>query len=166
LIEGSNQIGEESLDFLKEDNRVFIYKTKTDYVWGHEQRNFFIKNIKSNTDDWCYFLDDDNVVTEDLIEIAKDKESELYDVIVFSQKKGLTEKIRLYASPDNFKLGGVDIGSFILKYGTIKKTLISPESERNADGHYAEQIKNLKDVKIKYHPNKYVRYNALSLEIQ
>jgi hypothetical protein len=165
LIEGSNNTGCDSLSFLDTDDRVIRYKMDTNYIWGHEQRNYFIYEINGNDDDWCYFLDDDNVVTNDLIVGATSNENKSFDVVVFSQKKGLTEMIRLYAHIDSFKLGGVDIGSFLIKYKTIKKTFIYPITERNADGHYAEQIKRLPDININYCIDKYVRYNSLSLEI-
>jgi hypothetical protein len=165
LIEGSNKIGEESLDFLLKDNRVFYYKMKTNYVWGHEQRNYFIKNIEADDNDWCYFLDDDNVVTSDLAsEIIKEYNSD-YDIILFSQKQGLTDKNRLVGLIGHLSLGLCDIGSFVIRYGKLKNTIIDLENSRNADGHYCEQIARIKDVKIKYSAEKFVRYNSLSMEI-
>ncbi len=163
LIEGDKHIGEESLNFLSEDERVIRYKVKTNHIWGHEQRNYFITNISANDNDWCYFLDDDNIVTNDLIEVVSQEND--FDIILFSQKKGLTEKIRLYGYEGHLKLGMSDIGSFVIRYGSIKKTLIPSIDQRNSDGHYAEQIARLENIKIKYHPEKYTRYNSLSLEI-
>jgi hypothetical protein len=165
LIEGSNKIGEDSLDFLKNDHRVSRYKIDTNYIYGHEQRNYFITNINGNNDDWCYFLDDDNVITQDLIDVANEFKDSNYDVILLSQKQGLTEKQRLYGYKGNFKLGNCDIGSFLIRYSAIKKTLIPSVSERNSDGHYAEQIASLPNINILYKPEKFTRYNSLSLEI-
>lgn len=165
LIEGSNTIGEESLDFLIPDQRVHFYKMETKYVFGHEQRNYFIENIICGDKDWCFFLDDDTTITEDLIETITSENNNDVDLILFSQKKGLTEKIRLYGYEGHLKLGFCDIGSFALRYDIIKKTKIPYESERNSDGHYAEQLINLENIRIKYYPNKYTRYNSLSLEI-
>jgi len=166
LIEGSNQIGEESLDFLKDDSRVKFYKIKTDYIWGHEQRNYFIKNIKCDNNDWCYFLDDDNVVTWDLVKTYNEEKNSDIDFILFSQKKGLTENIRLYSSPQHLSLGNCDIGSFMIRYNFIKRTLLYHIDERNADGHYAEQLKTFQEeYKFKYYEDRFVRYNSLSLEI-
>ena len=165
LIEGSKKIGEESLNFLLKDSRVFYYKIKTTQVWGHEKRNYFIKNIKGDDKDWCYFLDDDNVVTPDLAsEIINEYDSD-YDIILFSQKQGLTNKHRLSGSEGHLKLGTCDIGSFLIRYGKIKEALIDFEGQRNADGHYCEKIAAIKNVKIKYAPDKFVRYNSLSMEI-
>jgi len=48
----------------------------------------------------------------------------------------------------------------------IKKTYIHNISYRNADGHYALDIRQLKNEYVfKYCPDKFVRYNSLSLEI-
>jgi hypothetical protein len=48
----------------------------------------------------------------------------------------------------------------------IKKTHINHVGLRNADGHYALDIRKFKDEHIfKYCPDKFVRYNSLSLEI-
>lgn len=165
LIEGTNKIGCESLSFLDNDDRVKRYKIKTEHIFGHEQRNYFIKNILCEDKEWCFFLDDDTVVTADLIEVLSFENDNDVDLILFSQKKGLTEKIRLYGYEGHLKLGLCDIGSFAVRCGTIKKTKIPYESERNSDGHYAEQLKNLENIKIKYYPDKYTRYNSLSLEI-
>ena len=156
---------EESLNFLLKDTRVFHHKIDTTQIWGHEQRNFFIKNIKCEDNEWCYFLDDDNVVTPDLISEAMNEYNSNYDIILFSQKQGLTDKIRLYGSQGHLKLGMCDIGSFLIRYDKLKNTFIYSEDQRNADGHYCEQIASLQNINIKYCVDKYVRYNSLSLEI-
>lgn len=165
LIEGTNKIGEETLNFLDCNGKVFRYKIRTNYIYGHEQRNFFIKKIHCEETDWCYFLDDDNIVTNDLVDVYHEFKDSDYNLILFSQKQGLTEKLRLYGKEGNMKLGMCDIGSYLIKYSTIKKTIIPSVSERNSDGHYAEQIINSSGINVLYQPNKYVRYNALSLEI-
>ena len=65
-----------------------------------------------------------------------------------------------------FDLGLCDIASFMIRYRMIKKTYIHNISYRNADGHYALDIRQLKNEHIfKYCPDKFVRYNSLSLEI-
>jgi hypothetical protein len=163
LIEGTNTIGEESLDCLNIDSRVHHYKMDTNFIYGHEQRNYFIKNIKCDDNDWCFFLDDDTVITQDFIETIELEKNNPVDVILFSQKKGLTELTRLYGYEGRLTLGNCDIGSFAIRYGILKDTIIPYESERNADGHYAEQIGRIPNIKIKYFPEKFTRYNALSL---
>lgn len=166
LIEGSNKIGEESLDFLKSDDRVKFYKIPTYYTWGHEQRNFFITSIMCDDNDWCYFLDDDNIVTWDIIKTYNEEKNTNIDFVLFSQKQGLTEKNRLFAYEDRLKLNSCDIGSFIIRYKLIKKTFIYNFENRNADGHYAEQINHYRNEhKFKFYLDRYVRYNALSLVI-
>lgn len=165
LIEGNDKIGEESLDFLNEDTRVHRFKMETKYKFGHEQRNFFIENIKCGENDWCYFLDDDNILTEDFINTITEEKNNDVDVILFSQKKGLTEKIRLYGNEGHLKLGKSDIGSFAIKYNIIKNTKINHEDLRNADGHYAEQIASIPNIRVKYYSNKFTRYNSLSFDI-
>jgi hypothetical protein len=166
LIEGSNKIGDDDISFLKNDERVKFYKIDTSYIWGHEQRNYFITDIKCSDNDWCYFLDDDNVITWDLIKTYIEEKNSDIDLVLFSQKQGLTEKERLWGYEDRLKLGTCDIGSFIIRYKLIKKTLIHNIELRNADGHYAEYLNQFKNEHIfKFHSKRYVRYNALSLEI-
>lgn len=165
LIEGSNKVGEESLEFLKDNSKIFKYKIETEYIYGHEQRNFFIKNVLCDDNDWCYFLDDDNVITRDLIDVYNEYKDSEHDVILLSQKQGLTEKIRLRGEFGNMKLGKCDIGSFLIKYSVLKENLIPAPYLRNADGHFAEQISKIENINILYTNNKYVRYNSLSLEI-
>lgn len=165
LIEGDNRIGDESLDFLEKDDRVIHYKIKTYHPWGHEQRNYFITDILGNSEDWCYFLDDDNIVTGDFVSEVLNYENQNYDVILFAQKKGLTEIKRLHALEGHMSLNNCDIGSFAIKYSIIKKTIIPHIHERCADGYYCEQISRMDEIKIKYLDNKFVRYNSLSLQI-
>lgn len=166
LIEGSNKIGEENLDFLREDERVKFYKINTEHIWGHEQRNYFITNIGGDDNDWCYFLDDDNILTPDLVNTYHEEMHTNTDLVLFTQKKGLTDIIRLYSSVNHLSLGNCDIGSFIIRYRLMKKTIIPYIDQRNADGHYAEQIRNYNDShEFKYYTDRYVRYNSLSLEI-
>ena len=167
LIEGKNTIGENNFDFLKDDERVKFYKIDTLHPWGHEQRNYFITDIKCNDTDWCYFLDDDNIITWDLISTYNEEKNSETDFVLFSQKSGLTEKIRLYGDNENrLGLGLCDIASFIIRYRLIKKTYIHNIGFRNADGHYAISLKNFKNEhNFKYYPNKFVRYNSLSLDI-
>lgn len=163
IIEGSNtNLGEPNHEFIKNDKRVKYYKIQTQYIWGYEQRNFFMKNIPCNDDDWCYFLDDDNTITWDLIETTKNEDIDT-DVILFSQKAGLSEKIRLYGYEDRMTLGNCDIGSFAIRYRLAKNTEICTYVA-NGDGHYCEYLKSLGNThKIKFYPDKFVRYNTLNL---
>jgi hypothetical protein len=167
LIEGTNKIGDDDISFLKDDERVKFYKIDTSQIWGHEQRNYFITDIEANDNDWCYFLDDDNIITPDLVSEYNQEKISIVDFILFSQKCGLTEKIRLYGDgEDRLNLALCDIASFMIRYRMIKKTYIHNISYRNADGHYALGLRQLKDEHIfKYCPEKFVRYNSLSLEI-
>lgn len=163
LIEGSNKIGEESLDFLKDDERVKFYKIDTNFEWGHEQRNYFKSNIGGDDEDWCYFLDDDTVVTQDLIEEITNEENKEYGLILFSQKCGLTEKIRLYGMSDRLRLGSCDIGSFLIKYKFLKRLSPLRVDLRNSDGHMADECNRyINEYKFKFISDKFVRYNALS----
>ena len=165
LIEGKETIGCESIDSILEDNRIHYYKIKTEFIYGHEQRNYFIENIECGDNDWCFFLDDDTIVTQDLIEVAVNEKNSDFDVILLSQKQGLTERVRLHGLEGRMTLGNVDIGSFLIRYSVLKNTKIGMEHVRNSDGHFAEHISNIPNIKIKYCPEKYTRYNSLSLEI-
>jgi hypothetical protein len=163
IIEGSNtNLGNPDYEFIKNDSRVKYYKIETKYTFGYEQRNFFMKNIKCEDDDWCYFLDDDNTITWDLIDVTNNEELTT-DIILFSQKVGLSEKIRLYGYEDRLTLGNCDIGSFAIRYRVAKNTEIN-DYIRNGDGHYCEYLNSLKGThNIKFYPDKFVRYNTLSL---
>jgi hypothetical protein len=167
LIEGTNATGEASLDFLKEDARVKFYKIETSHFYGYEQRNYFITNIGADDNDWCYWLDDDNIVTHDLITTCEEYQNTDVDFILFSQKAGLTEKIRLHGDGiHRLKMGSFDTGSFAMKYKMMKKTFIHYFPYHNGDGAYAESIAPLSsEHKFLYCPDKFVRYNALSLRI-
>ena len=166
LIQGTNVIGCEDIEMLKRDDRIKFYEIKTNFTWGHEQRNFFIKNIVVPDQDWCYFLDDDNIVTNDLVHECETHFNSETDVILFSQKKGLTEEIRLYGLPGNLKLGACDIGSFVLRYKILKQTYALEEAHRNSDGNYCQYLNQFDNGNnFKFLVDKFVRYNSLSLEI-
>jgi hypothetical protein len=163
LIEGSNKVGSYDISEILKDNRVKYYKIETRFVWGHEQRNYFVTDIKANDNEWCYFLDDDNFLTEDLVSELGDDKS---DFILFSQKAGLTEQIRLWGSPGRIGLGLNDIGNFLIKYNFLKHHPIYHLSERNGDGHFGDDIKQYIDqYKFKFLEDKFTRYNCLSKEI-
>jgi hypothetical protein len=165
LIEGSNtDVGAPDDPYISNDSRVKYYKIETNYRWGYEQRNFFMKSIESNDEDWCYFLDDDNTVTWDLIDTLT-KESLKTDLVLFSQKAGMTEKVRLFGMEDRLSLGNCDIGSFAARYRLIKNTEIYAYLQ-NGDGHYCEFLNSLKkEDNFKFYLDKYVRYNTLSFKI-
>lgn len=167
LIEGTNVIGCEDFGFLTTDPRIKTYKMQTQYIWGHEQRNHFINEIKCSDEDFCYFLDDDNIITHDMVEIYQREKNSSVDLILFSQKAGLTNKTRLYAnSLDDLDLGRCDIGSFLVRYNLLKKVYISYLESRNSDGHLACSIKtHINEHKMIVEGGKYTRYNALSLNI-
>lgn len=166
LIEGSNKIGEDDLSIIFSDKDVYYSKIDTVYRWGHEQRNHFIYNSICEDLDWCYFLDDDNMITGDLVNTyLEDGNTPELELMFFSQIAGMTDKIRLYAnSLDNFKLGNVDIGSFLIRYKLLKTVHIDYISERNADGSFVETIKRAltSENSVKIYPNKYTRYNTFS----
>jgi hypothetical protein len=165
LIEGSETIGEENINTILEDSRVKYYKIETNYTWGHEQRNFFISNIVCEDNDWCFFLDDDTTVTSDLIDVFLNQKDGGHDIFLLSQKSGLTEIVRCWGLPGRLKLGYCDIGSFLIKYSVLKNTKINHEEWRNSDGHYADQLADIPNIKIKYLDNKFTRYNSLSINI-
>jgi hypothetical protein len=165
LIEGSETVGCETTDFLLDNNRVHFYKIQTQFIFGHEQRNYFIENIKCEDNDWCFFLDDDTFVTQDLIEIANLERTSDVDIILLSQKKGLTEIVRLRGIDGHMTLGNVDIGSFLIRYKILKNNKIPMENSRNSDGHYAESLNAIPNIKIKYCADRFTRYNCLSHEI-
>lgn len=165
LIEGSNKIGDTDISYILKDSRVIYHKINTQQIWGHEQRNFFIQNIECLSDDWCYFLDDDNLITQDIIDVINDEDNSNTDIILMSQKMGNTDQTRLYGLLGHLSLGNCDIGSFLIKYKIIKNTYIYNEDQRNADGHYCEQLSSINDINIKYLLNKFTKYNALSNKI-
>lgn len=166
LIEGCNKIGCDDFIYSIKDHRIKLYNIETLYTWGHEQRNYFISNIPCENNDWCYFLDDDNIITHDLVQTYLEELETNIDLVLFSQKQGLTEKIRLWGHENRLKLGSCDIGSFIIRFKLLKNTYINHEELRNADGHYAENLNNLKSqYNFKFYQDRFVRYNALSLEI-
>lgn len=162
LIEGSNKIGSCDISEILKDSRIHYHKINTTYPFGHEQRNYFITGNTVCDDEWCYFLDDDNLITSDLISELNDNS----DFILFPQKAGLTEKVRLWPGENKLGLGLNDIGNFLIKYKLLKKHIIYFISERNADGHFGEEIKKeIKKYKFKFLEDKYTRYNCLSDEI-
>ncbi len=166
LIEGSNKLGNADLSEVLRDDRVKYYKIDTVYPWGHEQRNHFICNITCNDLDWCYFLDDDNMITGDLVDSYIEDDINLdLDVILFAQKAGVTDKIRIYVKNKNsLGCGSTDIGSFLIRYRLLKTLFIHFASERNGDGLLAESIKQVlpSDSALKIYPNRYTRYNVFS----
>lgn len=136
-------------------------------TWGHEQRNYYIDNFARQNYYWCYFLDDDNIPSPDLINTYhKYKDNISYSLIVLSQKKGSTDLDRLYAEPGCLSLGRCDIGSFLIRGTLLGRTRLHFINQRNCDGHMAEDLARLaRNDEILYLPNQFTYYNALSEDI-
>jgi hypothetical protein len=165
IIEGSNKlVGKNSFDFLDDDHRVVFYKTKITSPFGHEQKNFFIENVKGKPNDWCHYLDDDTTLTQDLVDTLREEDQTDTEVVVLSQKKGLTEQTRLFGKPEYMTLGCVDTGSITLRYRIAEqhRTCIDIQG---CDGHYAVDVVNAHNRIVKYFPDRYVRYNTLARRI-
>ena len=139
------------------------YTTK----WGHEQRNYYIDHYAKENNYWCYFLDDDNIPSPDLIDVYhKYQNDQTYDLIVLSQKKGSTNMDRLFAEPGCLSLGRCDIGSFLIRGTLLGMTRLHFIDQRNCDGHLAEDLaRRIPENKILYIPNQFTYYNALSEDI-
>lgn len=132
--------------------------------WGHEQRNFYIDNYANKHNHWCYFLDDDNIPSPDLIYTYKKYQNNyIYDLIVLSQKAGSTDMTRLCSEDGCLTLGRCDIGSFLIRGSLLSRTRLHLIDQRNCDGHMAEDLERITPrERILYLSDKFTYYNALS----
>jgi glycosyltransferase involved in cell wall biosynthesis len=115
-----------------------IYYSDEDSISGNEQRNKGLEFVK---DGWVYFLDDDNILHPDFIEIFENT------LLSNPKKKGFvfdqiftTGEIRCLAKEENVRTGYIDTAQFI-----IHRSIISELWKKNtydADGYFISSIFN------------------------
>lgn len=147
-------------------DKLKIYEELTTfYPWGFEQRNYFTNVIANNypVEDWCYFLDDDNLMTIDIFYMfEKYKLDSTAKYIGMSQLRYKDPQLRLWGIPDHATLGLVDIGSFLFRSETLINIPMNL-SCRSADGWIAHGIVALNPGFAKWEPNYMTTYNILQL---
>ena len=110
-----------------DNNKISEYLFKGNGISGNSQRNFALDKIK-NKDTYLYYLDDDNIIHEDLyklLNIIGDKK-----ICTFNQKNRI--------NGNNIEIGCIDTAMFLIDFN-LCKSIRWIEDKYDADGYY---IKN------------------------
>lgn len=117
---------------------TYIYAPDITGNSGNGLRNFLLDIVmtKAKEDDWIYFLDDDNVVHENLLPIFNQKRVRGADMLLVPQvtKEG---NYRLMP-PLRPRVGVIDSAMMVLRAGHVQSLRWHP-TEYSADGIYAEE---------------------------
>lgn len=152
-------------EYEKIKSKLYFYEIEAHHPFGFEQREYFTCNIANNynSNEWAYFLDDDNLVTPDIFECwAKYINDVTTKFVLMSQLRYNDPNLRLYGLKGHNKLGAVDIGNFIFKIETLLNIKMS-YNVRSHDGRVAEHIAENYPDYLKYEPGYMTTYNILTL---
>lgn len=103
-------------------------------------RNYIISNLDDDCE-WIAFLDDDDTVTEDYVDLFyKELESKSFDCCVFRMRLG----DRIVPSPDSNTITLNDVGiSFVVNKNFLKKNNLQFENSDAEDYFFLKKIESL-----------------------
>ena len=129
IVYDSKKISENPNLFLNDldGNKISEYIFNADGISGNPQRNFALKNIK-NKDTYLYYLDDDNIIHENLYKLLN---------IIGDQKIcSFNQKDRI--NGNKIDIGCIDTAMFLIDYKLCKTITWIPD-KYDADGYYIKE---------------------------
>jgi glycosyltransferase involved in cell wall biosynthesis len=126
--------------------------------WGLSQLNSLIQTLEG----WVYHLDDDNLLHPDLYKYLESNLDTKIKAFVFSQQvdgKDFTGLQYREASPENMKVGKVDLAQWIIHSDLHKDKLYG--SGYTADGEFIEKLYSEHSDQFKFIKIILAYYNAL-----
>ena len=151
IVYDGNKINENPQLFKNDffNNKINEYLYKGDGCSGNPQRNYALNNIK-NENTFLYFLDDDNMIHEDLYK--------LFDIIDDDKFYTFDQKDRI--NGDCIEIYHIDTAMVLLDFN-ICKNIRWKIDLYNADGHYIKECYNQNKDKWVYINNTLCTYNVL-----
>lgn len=132
---------------------VFKFMAASKNSYGYDSVNRIVSSLpKSETDEWFYLLDDDNILHSDFHELSDIIDSTEKDVIVFNQYIGCRDFTGLEyrkAAAENTKVGGIDAAQYIIK----KKMICWPNGTAYEWNYCADGI--LMSALLKNYPDSF-----------
>ena len=125
------------LQKLQNNKTIFHFIEGKEGDLLYPQSMSVVKTIKEG---YVYYLDDDNILHPDFIPIISQiaKESKIYVVDQFVDKKDFTGLEYRIASPENTKYQGIDMAQMLIHFSVFAKYEFI--GDYAADGHFAEKI--------------------------
>jgi glycosyltransferase involved in cell wall biosynthesis len=128
---------------LQSKNVIIKYEKSEPNDHGHQMVNNVIDEIESG---WVYVLDDDNIIHHDFFNSILDiiTDNKKIEGIIFDQKIGgvdFTKQDLRLSSPDDVKVGKIDMAQFLLKRDLIGISRI-PRGHYVGDGMFIEKLFN------------------------
>ena len=145
--------------------KIRLCEIKTAYPYGFEQRRYFteIISLEYDSNDWVYFLDDDNLVTPYIFDaFHKYKEDPTAKVIMMSKLRYKNSIKKIIGKEGREKAGLVDIGSFISKLEVLKGLMLNTTAY-GEDSTLIEYLHATHKPYFKYEENLVTTYNILQL---
>ena len=161
IVYDGSKISENPNIFLNESNsKIKEYIHSGEGISGNPQRNFALDNI-SNENTYLYFLDDDNIIHQDLytlLDRIEDNKIYTFDQIrppdVFPYKE--------YLPGNNIELFNIDTAMFLIDYNLCKNVKWDIH-KYNADGIYIVECYELNKENWIYINKVIAHYNYLSV---
>lgn len=165
-----SSIGDWDLIFKKHNHANVLVSVllsdKEKVIAGHYHRNIILNSLEKSEDyeiiknDWCYNLDDDNILHPLLTSLIANHEAIRSDVILFSQALH-NNALRLKADKNNVEVCHVDTAMILFRISAIQGSRFI-EDDYCADGHFIKAIWNHCDESTrKVHETAHCFYNYL-----
>lgn len=155
IVYDGNKLTENPKLFNHEKIKEYIYKNDNSST-GNSQRNYALEHI-TNKDTYLYFLDDDNIIHNDLyklLDIIQDKDN----IYTFNQNR--IEGYQILKG-NNINCNGIDTAMILASYN-ICKDIRWIEHIYAADFYYINDCYNKFNDKFIYIDNVLCYYNKLS----
>jgi glycosyltransferase involved in cell wall biosynthesis len=125
------------LQKLQNNKTIFYFIEGKEDDLLYPQSMSVVKTIKEG---YVYYLDDDNILHPDFIPVISQiaKESKIYVVDQFVDKKDFTGLEYRIASPENTRYQGIDMAQMLIHFSVF--TRYEFIGDYAADGHFAEKI--------------------------
>jgi predicted O-methyltransferase YrrM len=131
------------------NDKISEYLYKGNGISGNSQRNFALENIK-NKDTYLYYLDDDNIIHEDLYKILN----------IIGDQKFCTFDQKNRIKGDNIQVDKIDTAMFLIDFN-LCKSIRWIEDKYNADGYYIKECYSDNNINWIYIDNDLSYYNYL-----
>jgi SAM-dependent methyltransferase len=152
IVYDENKILQNPKLFLNDLNsdKISEYLYKGNGISGNPQRNFALKNIK-NEDTYLYYLDDDNIIHNDLYKLLN----------VIGDQKICTFNQKNRINGDEISVGKIDTAMFLIDY-KLCKSILWIDDKYEADGYYIKECYSKNKYNWIYVNNELSYYNFLT----
>lgn len=146
---------------LENNENLTIFHFPSPYenaIGGHLHRNFIFRVLSTQIpEEWCYMLDDDNLIHSKLIDYFVNHDLN-GNVLFFSLQRN--DGSVMEANLDNIKIGHIDTA--MIMFRAKKVNGFKFENRYTSDGEFIEYLYHMCKTEFNYWPVVMAYYNRLS----